>query len=213
MQRLTGEAWLRSPLKRSEDIALSFAMAPLAVVGVGAGAVAVRAIDKVHPFFNQPRVGQDEELFIIHKLRTMPNFVGNDASTGYNDARASKVGKVLRKFRVDEAPQFINVLKGDMSIVGPRPLVPKDYEQGREILDPVTYKEWQEARRVAKPGLIHLFGVRYPEAKFDSLEAFWAERVACELEYIEQASPSLDHQIMLDSAGVALHFLKKSEAQ
>lgn len=107
-------------LKRLFDLVIS-AMAliltsPLFLIA----AIAIKAEDRGPVFFKQNRATRNGKIFSVYKLRTMKEDVENYVSVE-NDERVTKVGRILRRFRIDEIPQFINVLRGDMSIVGPRP--------------------------------------------------------------------------------------------
>jgi len=109
-------------------------------------AILVKKEDGGSVFFRQTRVGQNGKLFKIYKFRTMienAEKLGAQVTKG-NDPRITKIGKFLRKYKLDELPQLINVLKGDMSLVGPRPEVPKYVEPYK--------KEYEEILKV-KPGI------------------------------------------------------------
>ncbi len=107
-------------IKRSFDILLSgialLLTSPLLIIS----AIAIKLEDGGSVFFKQNRATRGGRIFSVYKLRTMKENVDNYLSV-VDDDRITKVGKVLRRFRIDEIPQFVNVIKGDMSIVGPRP--------------------------------------------------------------------------------------------
>lgn len=112
-------------LKRFFDIVLSilllFILWPLFLILM----VLIYAEDKGSPFFFQKRVTRYGKEFMIWKFRTMKNEIDNGAKiTSMGDSRITKIGRFLREYRLDELPQLINILKGDMSFVGPRPEVP-----------------------------------------------------------------------------------------
>ena len=111
-------------VKKAIDVAAgvlgSILTAPVMLIA----ALAVKAESKGPVIFKQKRIGKDGKPFNIYKFRTMYDDKANDGYnvTGKSDARVTKVGKVLRKFSIDEFPQFYNILKGDMSLIGPRPV-------------------------------------------------------------------------------------------
>lgn len=125
--------------KRAFDVAASAAGLIVASPIFAAVAVAIKATDRGPVFFRQERVGRDGVTFRIHKFRSMR--VANTGSlvTSANDDRITPIGSFLRKSKLDELPQLIDVLLGDMSLVGPRPEVPRYVEMWgadarREIL-------------------------------------------------------------------------------
>src|SRR5579872_7386701 len=137
-------------------------------------------------FFRQERIGRNGTAFEIFKFRTMahnvPEILNPDGSrfVAKNDARVTRVGRLLRDTSLDELPQLINILRGDMSLVGPRPDQP-----GGQLLDEGSLRKKQSV----KPGLTSLASVngrnRIP----------WRERVDWELRYVDNASLKLDLQI------------------
>jgi len=131
--------------KRTFDVVMSlFALIVLSPVFL-VTAVAIYLEDKGNIFFTQERIGYQEKKFIIYKFRSMKinaDKIHEQMKQEYgeeevsfklkNDPRITKVGKFIRKFNIDELPQLINILKGDMSIVGPRPLPVYEYEEERK---------------------------------------------------------------------------------
>ena len=100
-----------------------------------ATAVAVKVESEGPVIFKQKRIGKDGKVFEIYKFRSMcvgAERTGSGVYSGKNDARVTKVGRVLRATSIDELPQFFNVLKGDMSLVGPRPEIPHFVEQFKD---------------------------------------------------------------------------------
>jgi lipopolysaccharide/colanic/teichoic acid biosynthesis glycosyltransferase len=115
-------------MRRAADFAgaalVSVLLAPI-LVGIG---VLIALTDGPPILFRQTRVGKDGQPFLILKFRSMRESVAGPSVTTAGDARVTPVGRFLRKYKLDELPQFINVLRGDMSLIGPRPEVP-DYVQ------------------------------------------------------------------------------------
>jgi lipopolysaccharide/colanic/teichoic acid biosynthesis glycosyltransferase len=152
-------------------------------------------------FYQQERVGRFGESFKIYKFRTMvinADKIG-DSSTPNDDPRITKVGKFLRsKFQLDEIPQLINVLKGDMSLIGPRPQVPWAVELYTE--------EERKAILSVQPGMTDYASVRFPnEGEIlkgstspdkDYLEKIAPEKTRLQLEYVKNHSVWVDFKIL-----------------
>jgi len=152
-------------------------------------AVAVRLDSRGPAFFTQQRLGRWGRPFTLIKLRTMvKDAESKGAGLGIekNDARITRVGNILRKTSLDEVPQLWNVLVGDMSFVGPRPL-------------PVSYLErWderQQLRLVMPQGITGLSQVTMRN------DGPWPERLEKDVEYLQQWSPGLDARIFLQTLG------------
>ena len=136
---------------------------------------------KGSPFFLQKRPGLNEKLFLIIKFKTMnekKNFKGELLN---DEFRLTKIGGIIRKVSLDEIPQLINVFKGDMSLVGPRPLLP-------EYLS--LYNKQQKTRHNVKPGMTGLAQVRGRNL------ISWKEKFELDVEYVKNQSISLDFYIL-----------------
>ena len=193
-----GEGWLHSRGKRIEDLTLATTILPLAAPAVVAGGLAVAAFDRVNPSHSHERLGYQSEPFTIHKIKTMPHATENIPSGGhFDDPRASRIGRILRKTRIDEAPQLINVYKGEMSIFGPRALLAVEQVNFRRILGNKEADSWQRDRALALPGIFDEFSIMYHNGEVsDDTEVQLLERVATERRYIfEEASFSKDMEL------------------
>ena len=170
--------------KRALDLALlAIGAAPAAALGL-ACAVAVRLSGPGPILFRQERTGRGGKPFVTYKFRTMidgPNPLFPDAS------RITPVGRLLRRTSLDEMPQLLNVLRGDMSVVGPRPALP--YQVAR-------YDAQQWGRLAARPGITGLAQVNGRNS------LTWAERIEWDLAYIERQSPRLDLVILARTVAV-----------
>jgi len=189
-------------LKRAVDIAMSAIALIITLPFCLVCAVALRLDSRGDTFYRSWRVGKKGRKFVCYKFRTMvenadelkDRFVHLNEREGLlfkitNDPRVTRVGKILRKYSIDEIPQFWNVLKGDMSLVGPRPPVISEYEQ---------YNLEQLRRMDVMPGITGLWQV---SARHDpSFENY----VAWDLEYIENWNLWLDLKIMLQTLPVVL---------
>ena len=193
---LTGEAWLTSPKRRRNDIKYARLLLPLLAPLALAGAFSIVAIDGYDPLLRQRRIGRDNTEFNILKLRTMPPETPHIASNGATDARATRCGRALRISRLDEVPQLINVLRGDMSIVGPRPLLRNHIDEIAGRLKPSTRDEWLTAREICLPGIINPLTVAiqyYGRPPTDET------RAESEIDFANNASPVLDRQMVHDA--------------
>ena len=176
---------LRLTLKRVFDIvaasvALALLALPMTIVGI-----AVRTYDGGSIFYRQVRVGRGGRPFEILKFRSM--VTNADKVGGYstipNDARITPVGRFIRRTSLDELPQLFNVLRGDMSIVGPRPDVPAQHAT-------YTPEQW-ELRHVVRPGITGLAQAVARSA------ATPQERTELDLTYVRTASLAFDLKIIL----------------
>jgi exopolysaccharide biosynthesis polyprenyl glycosylphosphotransferase len=154
-------------------------------------AILIKFTDKGPIFFKQVRIGKNQKEFYIYKFRTM--VVNADKIgpilTQKDDPRVTKVGKILRRTSIDELPQLINILKGEMSLIGPRPEVP-------EIVK--TYTDEQKNVFKVKPGLTGLAQINGRD------ELSIEEKLKYDIEYINNLSFLLDLKIFLKTFPVLL---------
>ncbi|HEY6563685.1 MAG TPA: sugar transferase, partial [Pirellulaceae bacterium] len=132
--------------------------------------------------FSQLRSGQNGRPFVLHKFRTMRNPEGSEGNAADDAQRLTPLGAWLRRYSLDELPQFWNVLRGDMSLVGPRPLLTRYLER---------YSAEQRRRLESRPGLTGW-------AQINGRNALtWEEKFACDVWYVEHQSWGLDLQILV----------------
>jgi lipopolysaccharide/colanic/teichoic acid biosynthesis glycosyltransferase len=172
-------------LNRALDIAGSAVGLAVSSPLLAAAAVAIKLEDGGPIFYRQRRVGHDGDEFDLLKLRTM--VVGAEQSgagwaVNRGDPRITRVGRVLRRLSLDELPQFWNVLRGDMSLIGPRPTLAYQVEQ---------YTPRQRRRLEVKPGLTGWAQI-HGRAKLP-----WDERIELDVWYVENRSPWVDVKILL----------------
>ena len=178
-------------IKRILDFILSLiALIILSPIMIIIG-ILVKITSKGKIFFLQERLGKDGKVFKIIKFRTMiPNAekIGDGLKVrSESDNRITKIGKILRKTSMDELPQLINVLIGQMSLVGPRPPVtyhPYKYEE---------YTDEQRHRFLVRPGITGLAQVRVRNS------ATWEERIEIDIEYVNKITFGKDLKIVLDT--------------
>lgn len=190
--------------KRAMDLAISIALlgflAPLLILV----AVAIKLDSRGPALFRQPRVGRDNRLFRIYKFRSMvwdQADHSGDRSTARDDDRITRVGRFIRMTSIDELPQLLNVLKGDMSMVGPRPHA-LGSRAGEKLFWQVDETYWR--RHQLKPGITGLAQVRGYRGS-TSKEADLENRLQSDLEYISGWSIWRDVYILLATVRVVIH--------
>jgi len=175
-------------LRRAFDIAIAASVlavtSPLLLIAI----VAIRLESPGPAIYRQRRVGRDGREFDVLKLRTMVDgaeFVGAGLAVNVGDSRITRVGRILRRASLDELPNLVNVLRGEMAIVGPRPTIPAQVAQ---------YTERERGRLAVRPGITGWAQVN------GRTSLPWTERIELDLWYIEHRSWRLDLQILRRSA-------------
>jgi lipopolysaccharide/colanic/teichoic acid biosynthesis glycosyltransferase len=190
-----------SAVKRLVDLTLALPGAILTAPIVALLALAVKLESPGHPLYTQTRAGKDGRPFSIYKLRTMitgAEFTGAGLAIGEGDDRITRTGRFLRRYSLDELPNLWNVVRGEMSIVGPRPTLPSQVEQ---------YTDRQRGRLAVKPGITGW-------AQINGRASLpWAERIELDIWYVEHRSLALDLRILAKTFGMVLsgHGLYKGE--
>lgn len=170
--------------KRIIDYILSLigliVLSPIFLILIILGAIFMKG----NPFFIQLRPGKNEKIFKLIKFRTMDNRKDVEGNLLPDEVRLNKYGKFLRSTSLDELPELVNILKGDMAIVGPRPLLPKD----------VKYmNERQRQRHTVRPGLTGL-------AQCSGRNLLnWDLKLSKDVEYVEKISLRLDIYIIYET--------------
>jgi exopolysaccharide biosynthesis polyprenyl glycosylphosphotransferase len=192
----------RRVIKSAFDKALALSALALAVPLFAAIALIIWISDGASPIFRQTRVGQDGRTFTVYKFRTMVpdaerrkvELAARNEHDGVlfkirNDPRVTLVGAWLRRWSMDELPQLVNVLIGDMSLVGPRPALPEEA---------AAYGDQVRRRLVVKPGMTGLWQVN------GRSDLSWEESVRLDLRYVENWSLALDMQILWKTLSAVL---------
>jgi sugar transferase (PEP-CTERM system associated) len=189
---------LRRLMKRATDVAAASLLLLLALPVLLLAALAILIESGMPILFTQDRVGRFGRVFKVVKLRTMRIDAEGDGVARWatrKDARVTRVGRILRKLRIDEIPQLINVLNGEMSLVGPRPERPAFVEQLREQI------RFYDLRHSIKPGLTGWAQIRYPYgASIDDSR----RKLQFDLFYVKNNSLVLDVLILAETVRVVL---------
>ncbi len=152
---------------------------------IAAAMIAIRVESPGSPIYRQRRVGKDGRAFDMYKLRTMvadAEFMGDGLAVNRGDPRITRVGAFLRRFSIDELPNLVNVVRGEMAIVGPRPTIQAQVDQ---------YTQRQMRRLEVKPGLTGW-------AQINGRASLpWAERIELDVWYVENKGSLLDLKIVL----------------
>jgi lipopolysaccharide/colanic/teichoic acid biosynthesis glycosyltransferase len=178
--------------RRAFDVVVAGTALLVASPALLAAIAAIRLESPGSPIYRQRRVGKDGRPFDVLKLRTMvtgAEHLGAGLAVSEGDTRITRVGRVLRRTSLDELPNLVNVLRGDMAIVGPRPTVPVQVQR---------YTERQRGRLAVKPGITGWAQVN------GRTELPWAERIELDLWYIEHRSWRLDLRILWRTARMVL---------
>jgi len=180
-------------VKRMMDWILAFLLLPFLLPVIMLAAIITKLTSKGPAIFTQERVGLNGKIFTLFKIRTMVfNPEGHQEHTVRGDKRITKLGKFFRKTKIDELPQLWNVLKGDMSLIGPRPersdIVEKFAEQNN----------FYRLRHIIKPGITGWAQVNNPTATPEET----LEKLEYDLFYINHLSIRLELQILLRTVGV-----------
>jgi len=149
-------------------------------------ALAVLLEDGAPVFYKQRRVGRFERTFTLYKIRSMRKNDCSDAISprSSTDSRITRVGRFIRKISIDELPQLVNVIRGDMSLVGPRPEMP---------FVTLGYERWQHLRHLTTPGLTCHWQIEYRK----TIPLDHPDATSLDLHYIRNASPTLDGLLIL----------------
>jgi lipopolysaccharide/colanic/teichoic acid biosynthesis glycosyltransferase len=175
-------------LRRALDILVAGTGLVVTSPVMAAAMIAIRLETPGHPIYRQRRVGLHGREFDVLKLRTMVDgaeLIGAGMAVNAGDARITRVGRFLRRTSLDELPNLINILRGDMSLVGPRPTLPAQVAQ---------YTERERGRLAVRPGLTGWAQVN------GRASLPWTERIELDLWYIEHRSLRLDLRILWRSA-------------
>lgn len=178
----------RDYIKRILDIAISVPVLIAAAIPMAFIALAVKLDSQGPVLFYQERIGKDGKVFQMLKFRSMvvdSEHTGSGVYSGKDDARVTRVGRILRATSLDELPQIINVLKGDMSLLGPRP--------------PLTYHPWPIEEYTEKQ--LHMFDVRPGISGWAQVngrkDVEWHHRIELNVWYVRHLRFGLDVKIFL----------------
>jgi lipopolysaccharide/colanic/teichoic acid biosynthesis glycosyltransferase len=188
-------------MRRTFDVVTSLLALLLTAPILAVAMAAIRLESPGHPVFRQRRVGRDGVPFDLYKLRTMVHgaeSMGTGLVVDKGDARITRVGAFLRRTSLDELPNLVNVLRGEMSLVGPRPTVQVQVDR---------YTPHQRRRLHARPGITGWAQVN------GRASLPWSERIELDVWYVEHATPGLDLRILAVSARMAVtgHGLYRGE--
>lgn len=185
-RRASSQSGLPLLVKRAIDVSISASALVVSAPLLALSALAIQATLGSPVFFRQERPGKDGRLFRIYKLRTMTTERGPDGRLLPDEQRLVGLGKWLRRASVDELPQLLNVLRGQMSLVGPRPLLPQYLSR---------YSARQARRQNVLPGITGLAQVNGRNAMS------WSERLERDVEYVDNWSLALDAAIVWKTLG------------
>ncbi len=179
-------------IRRAVDVAVSATLLVLSAPVVAAAMVAIRLESRGSVLYRQRRIGRGGQPFDVLKLRTMVDgaeHIGAGLAVDENDSRITRVGAFLRRTSLDELPNLLNVLRGEMSLIGPRPTVP---------VQVARYTPRQRGRLAIRPGITGWAQVN------GRASLPWSERIELDLHYIEHRSLALDLRILWRTPAMVL---------
>ena len=179
-------------IRRAVDIAVSASLLALSAPLLAAAIVAIRVETPGSPLYRQRRVGKDGQPFEVLKLRTMvtgAEHTGAGLAIDAGDPRVTRAGALLRRTSLDELPNLLNVLRGEMSLIGPRPTLPGQV---------ASYTPRQRGRLAIRPGITGWAQVN------GRASLPWSERIELDLHYIEHRSLALDLRILWRTVALVL---------
>lgn len=177
-------------VKRIIDIIISLVLLIVFIPVIVLIFICLLTVNKGTPFFLQKRVGKNERLFTLIKFKTLADKFDEQGILLPDYLRSTKIGRILRKSSLDELPQLINVLSGEMSLIGPRPLLIKYLPY---------YTAMERKRHDLKPGISGLAQISGRN------ELGWSKRLALDVYYVKHASLKLDAIIFLKTIGKILN--------
>jgi sugar transferase (PEP-CTERM system associated) len=192
------QGFFRIWCKKSFDLVVSLCVLIVALPILLITALLIFAEDRGPVFYRQERVGKDGHPFMVLKFRSMRADAergGTPQWASANDPRTTRIGRIIRLLRIDEFPQILNVLKGDMSFVGPRPERPYFVEQ---LCKEVPY---YNVRHSVKPGITGMAQVRY---QYGASVADAIQKLQYDLYYVKNNSLFLDLLILIDTLQVVI---------
>lgn len=182
--------WKYLQARRVVELFLIVLLSPLLIIGLAGTALLLLVADRGPVFFIQKRPGRGGKLFPLYKFRTMFPAASQAKLTARGDRRITPIGRLLRRTKLDELPQLLNVLRGDMSLIGPRP-VPENFYQ-------LYLKELPgyDQRHRIRPGITGLAQVQLGYTETLDGER---QKLGIDLHYIQHISPALDLKILRDT--------------
>jgi lipopolysaccharide/colanic/teichoic acid biosynthesis glycosyltransferase len=205
--KLTGERWVNSKEKRAMDIAASVLLLPIAIPAGAAALALSRIIDGDEAFFAQKRFGRGGESISIRKIRTMRPADPEPGESTY----ITSFGNIVRPFAIDESPQLANILRGDMSLVGPRAYEQKAMDAIESALPRTLYDEWLDVYNQSRPGGLSSYSINI-RGDITPDERTYAAKAKMDIEDFHSASFSHDLMLLRKAAAMGISIVQNKLA-
>lgn len=179
-------------IRRIIDVLVASVALVLTAPALALALLVISLESRGHPIYKQRRIGKDGRPFDLLKLRTMVDgaeYIGAGLAINQNDPRVTRVGALLRRTSLDELPNLLNVVRGELSLIGPRPTIPAQVAE---------YSERQRGRLAIRPGITGWAQVN------GRASLPWSERIELDLYYIEHRSLALDLRILWRTVAIVL---------